>query len=78
MPDGHAAKVETARQAALLATPCGPPGSGALRYGAAMYFYREGLMSAEMLEIYRRCCVLDDEDPADLARFEGVNQAVGR
>ena len=56
----------------MLATASGGRGSGAIRYGAAMYFYREGLMPAEMLEIYRRCCVLDDENPLDLARFEGV------
>lgn len=63
---------EHARQAALLATPLGRRRSGAVRYGAAMYFFSEGMMSADMLEIYRRCCVLDDEDPVDLARFEGV------
>jgi hypothetical protein len=29
-------------------------------------------MSQEMLEIYRRCCKFDLEDPIDLAKFEGV------
>lgn len=58
-------------QLALLTTPIGPQGSGALRYGAAMYFYFQGALSADLLEIYRRCCKLDSEDPVDLARFEG-------
>ncbi|MFT7524517.1 MAG: hypothetical protein ACI92A_002386, partial [Candidatus Paceibacteria bacterium] len=29
-------------------------------------------MTAEMLEIYRRCCKFDMEDPIDLARFESI------
>ncbi len=63
---------EGVRQQALLSTGVGLPGSGAVRYGAAMYFYQRGDMSAELLEIYRCCCKLDNEDPLDLARFEGV------
>ncbi len=63
---------EGVRQQALLSTAVGLPGSGAVRYGAAMYFYQRGDMSAELLEIYRCCCKLDNEDPLDLARFEGV------
>lgn len=59
-------------QRSLLSTRIGLPGSGAARYGAAMYFYQQGEMSAQLLEIYRRCCKLDNEDPLDLARFEGV------
>ena len=58
----------------LLQTAVGQRGSGAARYGAAMYFYQHGRMSAELLEIYRRCCKLDHEDPADLARFEGLTE----
>lgn len=61
-----------ARQKSLLSMGIGLPGSGAVRYGAAMYFYQQGDMSAELLEIYRCCCKLDNEDPLDLARFEGV------
>lgn len=72
MRDAPVIDEEWARQKALLLTTVGQPGSGFVRYAAAMYFYRSGLMPAEMLEIYRRCCVLDDEDPLDLARFEGV------
>ena len=63
---------ETTRQKELLHTQIGRPGSGGKRYAAAMYFYAEGLLPAETLEIYRRCCNIDDEDPVDLARFEGV------
>ena len=80
MPDAPVSLSECERQSALLSTPVGQRGSGAVRYAAAMYFYREGMMSAEMLELYRRCCVLDGEDPVDLARFEGVDPgyAVGK
>lgn len=63
---------EADRQRALLFSELGVPGSGAARFAAAMYFYNERRLSAEMLEIYRRCCKLDGEDPVDLARFEGV------
>ena len=59
-------------QKELLALPVGQRGSGAARYGAAMYFYQQKLMSAELLEIYRRCCKFDYEDPVDLAAFEGI------
>ena len=59
-------------QKAQLATPVGGAGSGARRYAAAMYFYTQGRLSAEVLEIYRRCCKDDAEDPRDLARFEGL------
>lgn len=66
---------EETRQRRLLSTAVGLPGSGVARYGAAMYFYQRGEMSAELLEIYRCCCKLDNEDPVDLARFEGVISA---
>ncbi len=58
------------RQQFLISTAVGEPGSGAVRYAAAMSLYQQGELSAEMLEIYRRCCKLDYEDPVDLARFE--------
>ena len=51
----------------------GISGSGYIRYGAAMYFYNLGILSDEMLEIYRRCCKFDNEDPIDLARFEQIS-----
>ncbi|MDW4549393.1 dimethylsulfonioproprionate lyase family protein [Defluviimonas sp. D31] len=44
----------------------GQPGSGRVRYAAAMHFYRKGLMSAEVLEVYRICSARDGEDPAGL------------
>jgi len=38
-----------------------------------LYFYNLGILSDEMLEIYRRCCKFDNEDPIDLARFEQIS-----
>ena len=61
----------------LLRRPVGEPGSGAARYGAAMFFYNRGEVSGEMLEIYRRCCKFDHEDPLLLARLEGVEAFPG-
>ena len=55
-----------------LSTAIGQPGSGKVRYGAAMYFYARGDMPADMLEIYRLCSKLDREDPIKVARFEGI------
>jgi hypothetical protein len=56
----------------LLNAEVGSNGSGAMRYGAAMFFYKLGSVSEEMLEIYRSCSKFDAEDPVDVARFEGV------
>ena len=53
---------EDRRQYSLLTTPLGKPGSGMVRYGAAMHFHRSGRMKPEMLEAYRICCKLDHED----------------
>ncbi len=64
---------EMSHQNKLLSLPVGQPGSGAARYGAAMYFYQNHMMTLELLEIYRRCCKFDHEDPEDLAAFEGVD-----
>ena len=60
-------------QKTLLNYKVGISGSGYIRYGAAMYFYNLGILSDEMLEIYRRCCKFDNEDPLDLARFEQIS-----
>lgn len=60
-------------QSQFLLTTVGTPGSGAIRYAAAMYFFQNGQLSAEMLEIYRSCSKFDAEDPLDLARYEGVS-----
>lgn len=59
---------EDARQLELLTTPLGIRGSGFLRYGAAMYFHKQGKLDAELLEAYRICCRLDAEDPYAVAR----------
>lgn len=61
-------------QKALLNSKIGVSGSGYIRYGAAMYFYNRGELSAEILEIYRRCCKFDYEDPINLAQFESIQQ----
>ena len=60
-------------QKTLLNYKVGISGSGYIRYGAAMYFYNLGILSDEILEIYRRCCKFDNEDPIDLARFEQIS-----
>ena len=63
---------EEKMQQKLLNSKLGISGSGYARYGAAMYFYNQGILSEAMLEIYRRCCKFDNEDPIDLADFEKV------
>ena len=63
---------EKKMQQELLDSKLGISGSGYARYGAAMYFYNQGILSEAMLEIYRRCCKFDNEDPIDLAEFEKV------
>ena len=50
--DGDAGTTH-AHHLACLHSPIGAPGSGAGRYAAAMYFYQQGVMSAELLEIFR-------------------------
>jgi hypothetical protein len=35
-----------------------------------MYFYKRGEISTDLLEVYRKCCKFDAEDPVDLARYE--------
>ena len=51
----------------LINTPLGEKRSGYERYAAAMYFYNKGLLSNDMLEIYRICCKFDNKDPIKLA-----------
>lgn len=68
----NATPAERAEQRSLLFCAVGVKGSGAKRYGAAMFFYNVGLIGSDLLEIYRRCSKFDHEDPVDLARFEGV------
>ena len=51
------------KQDAFLQTPLGVPGSGYTRYGAAMWLFQNGYMESDVLEAYRICCKLDNEDP---------------
>ena len=63
---------ELNEQRKMLNMGLGIPGSGAARYSAAMYFYQQGKISIDLLEIYRRCSKFDHDDPIRLARQEGV------
>jgi len=57
-----------ARARRLLATPPGLPGSGRLRYGAAMTLHEAGAMSFAALEVYRTLAMLDAENPVTLLK----------
>jgi hypothetical protein len=59
------------REERLLATPLGQPGSGRVRYGAAMQFHRAGRISDGALEVYRICSADDNADPARLLAERG-------
>jgi len=61
-------------QKSLLREPVGAPGSGYMRYTAAMYFHKRGEISLELLEVYRRCCKFDQEDPMEVARHDGIDE----
>lgn len=50
----------------LLHSPLGPPGSGRIRYGAAMALYRDGRLSEAQLEVYREASAHDARDPAPI------------
>ena len=65
---------EVARNWALIATPLGEEWSGRARYAAAMFFFRRGEMSAEVLEAYRICSRLDGDDPIALLRRSGEGE----
>jgi hypothetical protein len=56
----------------LVHTPLGEPGSGRVRYGAAMALHAKGLIPEAALEIYRICSPLDAQDPAPLLRERGL------
>jgi hypothetical protein len=56
---------ETRENWRLILTPAGEEWSGRTRYAAAMYFFKAGQMSAEVLEIYRICSRIDSEDAVD-------------
>ncbi|RST84605.1 hypothetical protein EJC49_20015 [Aquibium carbonis] len=65
---------EDAENWALVTMPLGEPWSGRARYAAAMHFYRQGIMNAETLEVYRLCSRLDDQDPLPLLRERRVGR----
>ena len=48
----------------LLQTPAGVPGSGRVRYGAAMALFAEGAISEAQLDAYRDASAYDGRDPA--------------
>jgi hypothetical protein len=52
--------------------PLGLPGSGRVRYGAAMALYQAGLISAEVLEVYRVAAAHDGRDPVQILRDLGL------
>ncbi len=56
----------------LLATPLGLPGSGRIRYGAAMALYRMGRMSEAELEVWRIASAHDGEDARRLLAERGL------
>ena len=60
---------------ALILTPVGEEWSGRARYAAAMYFFRQNEMSAEVLEIYRICSRIDHEDAVDALKAYRMGQA---
>jgi hypothetical protein len=56
----------------LIHTPLGQPGSGRVRYGAAMALHARGQLSEAALEVYRICSPLDAQDPAPLLAERGI------
>ena len=56
----------------LLHAPLGVPGSGRVRYGAAMALYAQGQISAEVLEVYRVASAHDGRDPAVILSEMGL------
>ena len=52
--------------------PVGEPGSGRVRYGAAMERYQSGQISADVLEIYRVLAAHDGRDPARVLAERGL------
>lgn len=55
----------------LLHTPPGVPGSGRVRYGAAMALYGQGRITSEVLEVYRVASAHDGRDPLAILREGG-------
>ncbi len=67
---------ELGEQRELLFKPVGEPGTGYMRYSAAMFFHMRGEISVDLLEMYRRCCKFDHEDPIAVARYNGIDETV--
>lgn len=55
-----------------LEAPLGEPWSGRVRYAAAMQLYANGLMSHQVLEVYRMLSRLDNADPSLLLKDYGL------
>lgn len=58
--------------ARLITLPVGEPGSGRIRYGAAMALFRRGRLPEAALEVYRICASLDHQDPVPLLHERGL------
>lgn len=58
--------------AEFLHAPLGQPGSGRVRYGAAMALYAAGRISPEVLETYRVTAAHDSRDPLAMLRERGL------
>ena len=74
MADTERPDTEPNEQWELVNTPLGEPWSGRTRYAAAMYFYKQGELPPEALEVYRLCSRLDGEDPLSIMRDRGVGK----
>ena len=61
-----------------LMIPPGLPGSGRLRYAAAMQLNRAGRLSPEALEVFRICSPRDAEDPLTLLNQRGLAQELSQ
>ena len=74
---------EDARQKRFLEMPQGEPGSGAMRYAAAMYFFQRGMMSERELEFYRAHTKIDGVSPVtklvlEAERYIGALEFAGK
>lgn len=58
--------------ARFLNAPLGGPGSGRVRYGAAMDLWQSGRISAEVLEVFRVAAAHDSRDPFAILKERGL------
>ncbi|QYK42087.1 MAG: hypothetical protein KF887_02820 [Paracoccaceae bacterium] len=56
----------------LIRTPLGQPGSGRVRYGAAMALFRDGTLSEAQLDVYRDAAAHDGRDPLPMLAERGL------